>query len=89
VQITISPAPDGGSVLTKDAAARSYPLVESLDTEPFTVAPGVVGFAFERGDAAGALTDVWFEYKGYLYQFDSFNGGKVELLPIVRPLTLL
>ena|SRR5271165_6089445 len=46
IQITITPAQGGGSTLTTDNIVSDYPYVADMPTEPFTVAPDVVGLAF-------------------------------------------
>ncbi len=87
VQLTLSPWPDSGSVLTKESVIDQYPYVANAET--FTVAPGVIGLAMHNNLAdPAAISEIWFAYKGNLYQFNSFGGGIRELLPIVRTIAL-
>ncbi len=87
VQLTLSSWPDNGSVLTKESVIDQYPYVANADA--LTVAPGVIGLAMHNNPAdPAAISEIWFAYKGNLYQFNSFGGGIRELLPIVRTIAL-
>ncbi len=90
VQLFLSPWPDNGSVLSKESLIDQYPQYPGMeDAESFNVAPGVIGLAMHNDPAdPAAFSDVWFAYKGNLYQFESFRGGIKELLPIVRTIEL-
>lgn len=52
-----------------------------MPTEPFTVAPDVVGLAFSD-EAAPTPNQIWFEHGGFLYQFTAY-GPAIEDLPTI------
>jgi hypothetical protein len=69
--------------------APRLPYVADIRTEPFTVAPGVVGlsmFADEKNPTTP--NEIWFEYRGSLYQFVTYGDAIGELAPIARTIAL-
>ncbi len=90
VQLFLSPWPDSGSIITKESLIDQYPQHPGIEyAEAFNVAPGVVGLAMRNNPAdPAAFSDIWFAYKGSLYQFESFGESSKELLPIVRTIEL-
>jgi hypothetical protein len=88
IQLTIEPASDNGSTLTKDVIPNhSYIADEAL--EPFTVAPGVTGFVVaRRQDHTGQMSELWFEHDGYLYQFSAYDAGRDQLFLLAHTISL-
>ncbi len=87
VQLTLTPWPDNGSMLTTESVVDQYPY--AAGAEPFTVAPGVIGLAMHNNPVdPAAISDVWFAYKSNLYQFYSFGRGSEELLPMMHTIEL-
>jgi hypothetical protein len=72
IQLNIEPASDNGSTLTKDGIILNHPYMANEALEPFTITPGVTGFAVsERQDHTGQMSGLWFEHAGYLYQISA------------------
>lgn len=89
IQLTIVPAADNGSTLTKDDIIRNYLYMADKAFEPFNVTPGVTGFMVTgHQDHAGQTSELWFEHAGYLYQFSTFNVGRDQLTLIARTISL-
>lgn len=89
VQLTIAPAADKGSTLTKESILHDYPSMADETTEPVTVAPGVTGFAVPASlDHLGQMSELWFEHGGYLYQFSAFDAGQDQLAQMARTISL-
>ena len=88
IQLTIEPAYDNGSTLTKDGIISNHPYITNEALEPLTITPDVTGFAMsERQDHTGQMSELWFEHAGYLYQFSAFDGGRDKLPLIARTIS--
>jgi hypothetical protein len=61
----------GSSVLTADDVEQLEPYIYGTDAEPIEIAPGIVGMTFtntENPVYGSSMEEVWFAYRGNLYQ---------------------
>jgi hypothetical protein len=87
VQLTIEPAEDSGSTLTKESIVASHPYMADVTTEPITIAPGVTGFSVTGGNPS-QMSQLWFKRGGYVYQFSAYHVGLDHLPIIARTIAL-
>jgi hypothetical protein len=89
VQLTITYASYASPQLSVQSVLPNYPYINSSQTQPFSIAPGVSGLALNDDPGhPDQITDVWFGQSGYLYQLTGFGDGRSALLPIAHSLTL-
>jgi len=74
IQIAISPY-DDIKTLTAEMIEREIPDMKILDTQPVEIGSNYKGVAFKSDNEAfsGASREVWFVFKGNLYQISTYE----------------
>jgi len=77
IQIIISPFDEDtgdGYTLTKDRILQDVPDLQITDEQPLLVGPNYTGLAFKSNNDAfdGDSREVWFVYRGSLYQISTY-----------------
>ena len=78
IQIEISPFDEdtsGSYTLTQARILQDVPDMQITDPQPLVVGPNYTGLAFESDNPAfgGASREVWFVFKGNLYQISTYD----------------
>jgi hypothetical protein len=78
IQIVISPFDEdtgSGYVLTKDRILKDVPDLAITNEQAIQIGPNYQGLAFESNNDAfgGASREVWFVFKGNLYQISTYQ----------------
>jgi hypothetical protein len=73
VQIVITPYGEDLRDLTSDLIEQDYPYLAITDAQPVETAPGHTGLSFRSDGAFGTnSSNVWFVYRGNLYQLMTY-----------------
>lgn len=74
IQIFITPFPDDTKILTADDVRASIPDMMVTNEQPVEVGPEYRGVAFKSDNEAfgGASREVWFVFRGNLYQISTY-----------------
>lgn len=75
IQIVITPDADDTKVLTKEMIAAQLPQLKITDVQPVEVGESHTGLAFKSDNEAfgGASREVWFVFRGNLYQISTYE----------------
>lgn len=75
VQITVSPFDDDVHVLTAERIHQDVPDLAIADPQPIQIGDNDTGFAFKSNNEAfnGASREVWFVFRGNLYQISTYE----------------
>ena len=74
IQIYIVPGASDTKTLTADAVRAALPDMQVGDPEPVTIGPEYTGVAFTSDNPSfdGASREVWFYFRGNLYQISTY-----------------
>jgi hypothetical protein len=75
VQITITPFDEDLAVLSKERIAQDVPDLKISDEQSVEIGANHTGLAFKSDNAAfgGASREVWFVFRGNLYQISTYE----------------
>jgi Concanavalin A-like lectin/glucanases superfamily len=82
IEVTPDTREESNSILTADDIEQIASYYELSNAEPIEIAPGVVGMTFtdSKHPSFGTATEnVWFAYRGSLYEVTASNGSSVEI----------
>jgi len=75
VQVLISPFDEDVKVLTEERIKQDVPDLKISDTQPIDIGDEYKGLAFKSDNEAfdGASREVWFVFRGNLYQISTYE----------------
>jgi hypothetical protein len=84
LQISIAPFDEDLAVLTAARIMRDVPGIEIADATDVRIAPGITGLEFASDNPAydGASEELWFVYRGALYQLSTYRSSAALLATI-------
>jgi len=81
--------PFEGSSITLDQIMNDIPNINVYDARPVSIGGSENGVAFIREDGGGNLTrEIWFAYKGYVFQVTSFAKYEDLLVKVLETFQL-
>ena len=92
IQITQDTRAPSSNILTAEDIEQQAPYLDLTEAQPLQIAPGVTGLTFidKEHPAYGTSTDeVWFAYRGNLYQVIADSKDRALFKTMIATWTLL